>query len=130
MALVIPDVGVSYGGAVQWCGVGDEGGCLMMGGMGEYYRATEAASEKSYQLSDERIVLHCLDGMIKIPAACFKGCDFFEVTLALAAAAVVKTKVGDALGIAGLGQGDLFGRVAVGQQAVASDDHRGIWPIG
>ena len=50
--------------------------------------------------------------------------------LTFTATAVVEAEIGDALGVAGVGQRDLLGRVAVGQQAVATDDHRGGGNIG
>ncbi len=98
MALVVPNVGVLDGSAVQRGGVGDKGRGLMAGRMGDYCLDAEATAEQGRQVADERIVLHCFDGMIKICAACFQGCDFIEIALALAAAAmnVKNSLAGDA----------------------------------
>lgn len=43
---------------------------------------------------------------------------------------MVKAEIGDALGVAGLGQGNLLGGIAVRQQTVAADDHRRVGSVG
>ena len=94
----------------------------MHSGGGQHDRAAEAAAEQAGQWPQRVVALHGLDSVIKIAATRCQQVVGIEWPLAVAAAAMIETEVGDADAIQGLGQSDLFGGAAIGQQAVTADD--------
>jgi hypothetical protein len=68
-------------------------------------------------------------GLVEVSASGFKGCYVDKVALAVAAAPMIEAKIGQAVFVASACQVDLLGRVAIGHQAVASDDKRGVFSI-
>ena len=118
------------GAAGDGGGVGGDAGDGCFCGGGEDDGAAEAAAEQAGEFACLGVALHCLYGVVKITAAGFQQVVGFELALAVSASAVVEAEVGDAELVEGLGQGDLFGGVAVGQEAVAADDEWGLRCVG
>lgn len=111
-------------------GIGGNVGDRVFCCCGEDDGAAEAAAEQAGQLACLGVSLHCVYGVIKIAATGFQDVFCIEMPLAVAASAVIEAEICDAKAVEGFGQGDLFGRVAVGQEAVATDDEWGVRCMG
>lgn len=105
--------------------IGDQTGHGMGGSMGQYHRAAETAAEKTQKRTAFPMTAKGGNGTCQIFAAHVQGIAPGKVTRAVAATAEIESQIADATMTTGSGQGDLFGRTAIGQQAVAADHHRG-----
>jgi len=119
------DPGCSQSPAGDGGGIGDLTGYRIDGAVGQHNRAAETAAEKTQKRTAFPMIAKGGNRTCQIRAAHVQGNALSKVAGAVAATAEIESQVADSMITAGSGQGDLLGRVAIGQQAMATDYHGG-----